>query len=151
MVYIILRSLSLEYATRICSPISKKIRKKNMPNSRKNKLASFFQSLRYLQTSIISLISLKSTTFSMTLFYIFINSYVKKKNYPIFFSSGMVKELHVCFPMFTWLAIDIFKLKINVHSFRHTNKQIFSQQIIKIKIDIEIDISNRTLRHRELY
>lgn len=101
MVYIILRSLSLEYATRICSSISKKIRKKNMPNSRKNKLASFFQSLRYLQTSIISLISLKSTTFSMTLFYIFINSYVKKKNYPIFLSSGMVKELHVCFPMFT--------------------------------------------------
>lgn len=101
MVYIILRSLSLENATRICSSISKKIRKKNMPNSRKNKLASFSQSLRYLQTSIISLISLKSTTFSMTLFYIFINSYVKKKNYPIFFSSGMVKELHVCFPMFT--------------------------------------------------
>lgn len=100
MVYIILRSLSLEYATRICSSISK-IRKKNMPNSRKNKLASFSQSLRYLQTSIISLISLKSTTFSITLFYIFINSYVKKKNYPIFFSSGMVKELPVCFPMFT--------------------------------------------------
>lgn len=111
---------------------------------------SFSQSLRYLETSIISLISLKSTTFSMTLFYIFINSYVKKKNYPFFFSSGMVKELHVCFPMFTWLAIDNFKLKINFHSFSHTNKQILSQQI-KIKIDIEIDISNRTLRHRELY
>lgn len=29
-------------------------------------------------------------------------------------------------------------------------KQILSRQIIKIKIDIEIDISNRTLMHREI-